>query len=204
MPISTQQFNHLLVKFRDEPSHSISFEPCLGRLMDSLECRALTEVLHDEGFRWERRVATPTLWSMLPDERGLYMFVWCPELMFRCENRQDSSATDYERLLWVMYVGKAGVEDGQSDTLKQRFKNGYAKYVGEDPSPLWNRRPQENTRREELLARYLTVRPLEFWYLVLEDVDDIRTLEKRLIKALNPPLNKQHGRRLILGKPEPA
>ena len=204
MPLSTQQFNRLLVKFRDETTHPISFEPCLERLMDSSECLALTEILHGEGLKWERKPATSTLWSMLPDERGIYMFVWCPDLTFRFESPQDIAATDYERLRWVLYVGKAGVEEGKSDTLKQRYRSGYSKYVGQDPSPLWNRRPAENTRREELLARYLTVRPLEFWYLLFEDPEDIRMLEKRLIKTLNPPLNKQHGRRLIPGKPEPA
>ena len=204
MPLSTQQFNQLFVKFRDETTHPISFEPSLERLMDSNECLILTDILHDAGLKWERKPATSTLWSMLPDERGLYMFVWCPVLVFHCANRDDTSVTDYEPLRWVLYVGKAGIEDGQSDTLKQRYKNGYSKYVGQDPSPLWNKRPTENTRREELLARYLTVRPLELWYLVLENESDIRMLEKRLIKTLNPPLNKQHGRRLIPGKPEPA
>ncbi|RYZ90099.1 MAG: hypothetical protein EOP06_08345 [Proteobacteria bacterium] len=172
--------------------------------MDNEECKGLATILHGTSLKWERKVATSTLWTMLPQERGLYMFVWCPELMFCCENRLDTSATDIEYFRWILYVGKAGVEDGKSDTLKDRYKNGYAKYVGNDPSLLWKSQPGENTKRDALLSRYLTLRPLEFWYLTLEDTYDILTLEKKLIKTLNPPLNKQHGKRLIPGKPEPA
>ena len=203
MPITTEEFKRVLVKFREESTYSLSFDPSIARLMDSDECRGLASVLHGVSLKWERKAATSSLWTMLPEERGLYMFVWCPDLMFRCENRSDSDLSTAEYFRWVLYIGKAGVEEGQSDTLRDRYRNGYAKYVGEDPSSLWDK-PQENPKREAMLERYLTLRPLEFWYLSVGDINEIRVLEKKLIKTLNPPLNKQHGKRLLVGTPEPA
>ncbi len=204
MAITSDEFKRILIKFRDEEPHSLYFEPRLDRLMDSEECQGFSTVLHESGRRWERRPATATLATMLPDERGIYMFVWCPALSLLCDEGSDSKAPRAERFRYVLYVGKAGVEEGKTDTLKERFKSGYAKYIGNDPSPLWTERVPDDPKREQLLSRYLALRPLEFWYIILKDMKEIQTFEKKLIKTLNPPLNKQHGRRLRIGKAEPA
>jgi hypothetical protein len=67
---------------------------------------------------------------------------------------------------------------------------------------LWEDTPTES--REQRLSRYLTLRPLEYWFLILDDVRDIEVLERKLIRMLWPPLNRQHKRKLRPGKTVPA
>jgi hypothetical protein len=125
------------------------------------------------------------------------MFVWRPEFTLRF-----AAPPEIERLSWVLYVGKAGKQGGTTDTIKHRYIGEYSKYVGKDPSCLWDSNAPKD--REDRLARYLTLRPLEYWFLIVEDLRDILILERKLIRLLRPPLNQQHGPRIRPGKPVPA
>jgi hypothetical protein len=195
--MNDQEFIQALHKYRDESvSYPLDFRPSLERLMDTQHCQELSKVFHRTA-KWERTKAVESLGASLPDARGLYMFVWRPELTFPFESGQ------IERLSWVLYVGKAGKEEGEYDTIKGRYLKEYRRFVGGDVGVLWDRKPPRE--REERLARYLTVRPLEYWFLLLDEPEDIRLLERKLIRILSPPLNRQlTGPRLRLGTPVPA
>lgn len=182
-----------LHKYRDEPLESLYFAPSIDLLMDAEHCVTVDQMAHGSGARWERLKATPTLASQIPDETGIYMFVWRPNIALRF-----SAPPETERLFWILYVGKAGGPDSPNATIRNRYQSEYRKYVGRDPSCLWSG-PSPDTR-ELRLARYLTLRPLEFWYLPIEKVAEISLLEKRLLKLLRPPLNYQHGPKLRPGK----
>ncbi len=164
--------------------------------MDSQYCKSVDRLLHQE-FRWERRTAVDTLGPSLPSVTGLYMFVWRPVLTIRF-----AAEPATEQPFWVLYIGKAGQEYGNHDTIRDRYISEYKKYVGKDPSCLW--KECQPTSRGNRLALFLTLRPLEFWFLELSNVRDIAILEKKLIKLLRPPLNHQHGAVVRPGKPVPA
>lgn len=194
--MNDEEFARMLVKYRDEPACDIHFSPRIDSLMDSELCRRLSMLLHNNS-KWVRQKATANLAEMLPSKRGLYMFIWRPEFIFRCEE-----VPEVERFFGVLYVGKAGIENGTNDTIKQRYKSEYSKFVGQDADLLWT--TTVPTKRHERLGKYLTLRPLEFWHLEMESIPDIHQFEKKLISMFRPPLNDQHLHYLRPGKPEPA
>jgi len=194
---SDDDYNLVLAKYRDVETQPMHFLPSVSRLIDVQHCETVSKWLRNLGVKWERVAATPTLGDSLPDERGLYMFVWCPKLTLEF----DGPPHRYQPS-WVLYVGKAGVEGGTHDTIRQRYVSEYSKHVGRDPNCLWDTQTTDN--REARLSRYLSVRPLEYWHLVLPTVKDIEHLERTLIKIFNPPLNRQHGAKLRATTTEPA
>lgn len=195
--MNEQEFIATVNKFRDEKASELPFVPSIERLIDSQSCKALADVFHEANGKWERRKAVPNLGQSLPRERGIYAFVWKPDFVFRF-----AASPEIEQLSWVLYVGKAGEEGGKNDTIHHRYVNEYSRYVGRDVSGLWDR--SIPTRREERLARFLTLRPLEYWFLLVPEISDIPVLERRLIKLLQPPLNRQYGPTISPGKPVPA
>jgi hypothetical protein len=195
--MNDDEFMQLVHKYRDEPAAPLVFEPAIEILIDSAHCDWLNKNIHQSGAKWERMIAVPDLWSQLPNERGLYMFVWRPRLALTF-----AAAPMEERFCWVLYVGRAGEKDAKKDTIRHRYQQEYSKYVGQNATCLWDVAPAE--KREERLSRYLTLRPLEYWFLTLDDVRDIEVLERKLIRMLRPPLNQQHGRKLRPGKAVPA
>lgn len=195
--MNDEEFTLLVHKFRDEAAHVLSFTPCIEKLIDSEHCNQIGSLMHRNGARWEHRKATNTLHESLPKVKGIYMFVWMPCLTLKFDPNEE-----IRPMTFVLYVGKAGIADGTQDTIKSRYQSEYSKYVARDASSLWDEQVADT--REERLARYLTLRPLEYWFLQIEHVRDIVLIEKQLIKLLRPPLNSQHGLRLRPGKPEPA
>ena len=195
--MNEQEFAQRLHKFRDEPAPPLPFSPSIELLIDSEFCKGIDKAIHEAGVKWERCLAVEALGASLPAERGLYMFVWRPEMSFRFDSNPAS-----ERLSWALYVGKAGTENGTHDTIKHRYESEYRKYVGRDPSCLWDSAGADS--RELKLARYLTLRPLEYWFLTMLSVRDIILLERKLIRLLRPPLNQQHGPKIRPGKTVPA
>jgi hypothetical protein len=195
--INDEEFTLLVHKFRDEPASILAFTPCIEKLIDSEHCRQIGALMHQNGAKWERRKATNSLHKSLPSIRGVYMFVWRPCLTLRFDPHDEMQVVTF-----VLYVGKAGVEGGVSDTIQSRYQGEYSKYIARDASSLWEEKVPET--REERLEKYLTLRPLEYWFLPVERVRDIVQMEKQLIKMLRPPLNTQHGVRLRPGKSEPA
>jgi hypothetical protein len=188
-------FQQLIRARRDEPAHLLQFAPCVERLLDGDLCESVVRIMQSLGVCWERYPAHDALDSQLPDERGVYMFVWRPRIAF-------AFSTSYQQSLpWILYVGKAGTAGGVADTLPVRYRT-YRRYIGKSPSSLWDRIPPKT--REERLSRYLTLRPLEYWFVTVEELDEIRRLEKHLIKLFRPPINDQHARCLRPGRARPA
>lgn len=192
-----EEYKLALEKFRDVEPTPLHFLPSVDRLIDIVHCEAISKLLREGGARWECAPATRTLGDSLPAERGLYMFVWCPPLTLEME----SPRSKY-RPSWVLYVGKAGVEGGTHDTIQQRYVSEYSKYVGSDPNCLWDKPTTDD--RHARLGRYLSLRPLEHWFLPLKNPKEITHLERSLIRIFNPPVNRQHGARLRAIATEPA
>ena len=191
------EYNLTLQKFRDVEPQALHFLPSVSRLIDIDHCEAISKMLHNVGARWERSAATATLGDSLPEERGLYMFVWCPKLTLEIENPNGTFSPS-----WVLYVGKAGVEGGTQDTIKHRYVSEYSRYVSGDPSCLWEQASVDD--RHSRLGRYLALRPIEYWFLPLSKPAEISHLERNLIRILNPPVNRQHGAKLRATITEPA
>jgi hypothetical protein len=188
-------FQQLIRARRDEPAVPLHFAPCIERLVDRDLCESVLRITQTLGVCWERYMAHDTLDSQLPAERGVYMFVWRPGISF------SFTATQQQTLPWILYVGKAGTSEGVADTLPARYKT-YRRYIGKSPVLLWNRIPPRT--REERLARYLTLRPLEYWFITMKEVSEISRLEKHLIKLFRPPINDHHARCLRPGRATPA
>lgn len=185
-------------KHRDELAPLLEFCPRIEKLVDLDHCVQIQTFVHSQGAKWERRSAVPSLGESLPNEQGVYMFVWTPNFKFEFDNGR------CEAINWIVYVGKAGVVDGKSDTIKNRYLSEYRHYVGCNPSLLWDSTVTEC--RKQRLERYLNLWPLSFWYLPLGGTPqrDIELAERQLIRLFNPPLNINHTRRLRPNKPEPA
>ena len=193
--MNDDEFQQLIRTRRDEPAVPLHFAPCVDRLLDGDLCESVTRITRKHGVFWERYLAHDSLDSQLPAERGVYMFVWRPRISF------SFSATQQQTLPWILYVGKAGTKEGVADTLPARYKS-YRRYIGRSPSCLWDRTPPRT--REERLSRYLTLRPLEYWFATVADIDEISRLEKHLIKLFRPPINDQYARCLRPGLSKPA
>jgi hypothetical protein len=199
MPLNDEEFRRAVARFRDESTPALAFTPALERFLDASFLESIQEEFRANHFKWERRHATPSLASQLPRQRGIYMFVWAPDLSFEFD-----TATNHHHIVWVLYIGKAGIEGGACDTFQDRYRQAYQRYIGGDPAILWSKENPE-APREKRLERYLTLRPLQFWYLPISDVNYIPVLERRLLQLFRPPLNTQHsGLRARLGKPSPA
>jgi|GEM_PF-2055830 len=191
--MTDSEFKSVLLKFRGESAGELPFAPCIESLIDDEYCQHITGMLEGEDMHWERKKAVPGLGQSLPDSPGLYMFVWQPKFKLRV------ALDERIALHWILYVGKAGGSVGGGN-IRNRYLNEYSKYVGKDPSCLWEK--QDTTKRELVLARYLTLQPLEFWFLTVSNANEIELMERKLIKLLRPPLNIQHGTKLRAGKSE--
>lgn len=183
--LNDDEFREHVERNRDIPSRDLRFRPNLSRLLDPTACKQLDADLYPCGSAWERLVAAEGIESQIPKERGLYMFVWIPKLPLKCTG----SGVMEQGMPWVLYVGKAGVKGGTSDTLRNRF-NDYKKHIGKSPASVWSTDSADLTR-EERLATYLTLRPLEYWYIRIGDAELIDSIEKRLRYFLRPPINTQ-------------
>jgi len=173
----------------------------LLRLLDQFGCEQLQADLGSEGHPWEIMTATEHGWEAVPDEPGLYLFVWRPWFAFNVANARCDGD-----LRQVLYVGKAGADDAGNPTnggLKQRYRS-YVKHLRSEPDVLWSR--SEPRTRTQMLDRYLCLRPMEYWFTVIPRHDQVPQLEDRLIKMLNPPCNKQRVPRITarLGPATPA
>ena len=194
--LNDEEFKIENEKFRGIESH-LNFSLPVHTLIDAVHCSSISKLIHRNGAMWERHLATPTLGESLPDKKGLYMFVWKPQLKLEVENPRHTFQPS-----WVVYVGKAGIDGGTHDTVRHRYQTEYSKYVGKDPSALWSSAASDS--RHERLSRYLTLRPLEYWFLPVMDPTQLHHLERSLIKIINPPANRQHGSRLRTTVTEPA
>jgi hypothetical protein len=196
--MNESELNQTIHKHRDELAPFLEFCPRIEKLVDLDHCLQIQQFVHNQGSKWEKRYATRSLGDSLPNEQGVYMFVWTPKFSFEFDNGLS------EPINWIVYVGKAGVVDGKNATIKSRYLSEYKYYVGCDPNLLWDSTSTEC--REERLKKYLNLWPLSFWYLPLGGIPpkDIELAERQLIRLFNPPLNVTHSRRLRFTKTEPA
>lgn len=177
-----------LARHRDEKPLLLSCDFHIDRLLDDDVCQTLTADLRGlvpSGF--EVRVATRNLARMLPNSRGLYLFVWAPPVMIN-SGRPDTPHLD-TRI--VLYVGEAGA-GSSGGTLRSRYRSEYAECVGGNPENLW----QHGNDRKSRLKQWLSLSPLEYWFAEIEDRSRISELETRMISLLNPPLNDKGRRKL--------
>ncbi|MEV5484005.1 MULTISPECIES: hypothetical protein [Streptomyces] len=203
MPISSMAgrdaFTRMVQRHREEDSPALPIEVGLLRMLDADNCQQLDQDLREFASPWEVHQATENLAPALPDEPGLYMFVWRPQFQFQVDGRPAQGS--FPQLL---YVGQAGASKSDcGNTIRQRYKE-YRRYLRASPESLWT--DSEPKTREQRLSRYLPLRPMEFWCTTVTDRHRIRGLEKRLIRLWNPPLNdsdrpKLRGR---LGAPRAA
>ncbi|MFC5253457.1 hypothetical protein [Streptomyces nigrescens] len=203
MPISSvvgrDAFTRMVQRHREEDSPALPIEVGLLRMLDADNCQQLDQDLREFASPWEVHQATENLAPALPDEPGLYMFVWRPQFQFQVDGRPAQGS--FPQLL---YVGQAGASKSDcGNTIRQRYKE-YRRYLRASPESLWT--DSEPKTREQRLSRYLPLRPMEFWCTTVTDRNRIRGLEKRLIRLWNPPLNdsdrpKLRGR---LGAPRAA
>ncbi|WP_084533443.1 hypothetical protein [Nocardia fusca] len=175
--------NRIVHRYREEDSPALPIEVGLLRMLDAASCTQLDDDLREFASPWEVYEATGNLASSLPDEPGLYMFVWRPQFAFAVDGRPSSHGS-FPQLL---YVGQAGASrTGDGNTIRRRYKE-YRRYLRASPEALWT--DTEPITREQKLSRYLPLRPMEFWCTTISDRTKIRGLEKRLIRLWNPPLN---------------
>lgn len=183
--------NRILAKNRnkDAPPLTFNFPPTL--CLDQGYCEALSEELCIIGQEWEILPATPETYQRIPDQCGIYLFVWNPHFKLRSENGNHD-------LRQVLYVGKA---NATHSTLRSRYKQEYSKIIHSDLAVFWSSNDPKN--REERLKKYLNLDVLEYWFLAVENttaiIDD---LESDLIKLLLPPANSHSKNRVIRAKPE--
>ncbi len=175
-----------LALHRNEPCTVLSFDLRVDHLIDSSHCSEVEKKIDELGGIWETRKATRSLWQQLPNVYGLYMFVWCPKLRMPTTDKH----IDFK---WILYVGEAGA-DSSSNTIKERYRAEYSRYVGGNAELLWQVEQPKN--RSERLERFLILEPMEFWFLELTDTTRIKWMEKRLQRLLSPPLNRSFGPRI--------
>lgn len=170
---------------RGEQTQSLQLSLPVELLIDSDHCSEVSAALKAIASAWETAPALPGLGETLPESPGLYMFVWEPEFSLFMASDEKS-----HKFRHILYVGKTG-GTGSQNTLKNRYNSEYAKYVGGDPKILWE--PLDVRTREDMLKRYLTLHPLEFWYVEFPETskDHIDSYEEYLRKLLCPPCNIQ-------------
>lgn len=186
---ATPSLRRALALHSGEPSPSLRFILPLSIWLDDEHMAALGDHICKHGSGWEKRKATKTLGGQLPPEHGVYMFVWAPAFDIHAESTTLGSRR-------VLYIGKT-----DRTTFRSRYISEYRNYITDEPEKLWD---TNETSRKARLAKYLQVRPLEFWFTSIDSNDEIARIESKLIRIFNPPLNKQGGPRLQAGKKVPA
>ena len=162
----------------------LTWEVPAGLLLDRPRCRMIQLLVSRAAVdgAWEVLPATLASASSVPRCPGIYMFVWSPALsLMRSEPHQN------EQLRFILYVGKAGGNDSAS-TLQTRFRS-YTSYFGSNPELLWSTEPLRS--RSSRMKCFLSLEPLEYWFLACDSASNIDEIEARLLSVLNPPINKK-------------
>jgi hypothetical protein len=177
---SKKAVQEALARHRDQPSVLLDMSFPINWQLDQTLSEVLSTDLKLAGSSWEIMQATPTLWTQLPDKTGIYMFVYRSHIELQL---QDGSLFTPKT---VLYVGRAGNVNSKN-TLRKRYKAGYVQYIDGSLEELWGH--NGSRARADMLRRYLTLWPLQYWFLVIEDCTKIASIEDRLIKIFSPPLN---------------
>ncbi|MFG2716880.1 hypothetical protein ACGFW5_01015 [Streptomyces sp. NPDC048416] len=187
-----------VIRHRLDASPALDIQLGITPMLDVPAHRLLQDDLKRHASPWETLTAVESIASSIPDEPGLYMFVWRPAIKLVMADRSEGSFHQ------VLYIGHAGGAGELGNTLRNRFKD-YKKHLRGNPEDLWIREPP--TTREGRLTHYLALHPLEFWFATVDDRSMIKNLEDRLIHLYNPPINIQGGPKLrgrLSSTPKPA
>lgn len=186
-----------VIRHSIERSPALAFELGIGPILDEAAHQVLRNDLQTHATPWEKLQATDGLAASLPDDPGLYMFVWRPTFGLTMSDGTES------KFHQILYIGQAGGAKQQGNTLRNRYKD-YRKHLRGNPEDLWVAEPP--TTRAGRLTHFLTLRPLEFWFTTVGDRSLIENLESRLINLYNPPANTQKRPRLRghIGNRQPA
>lgn len=151
---------------------------------DRPSCEAIQETFLATTTPWEVHKATANLGkgTSLPDEQGLYMFVWRPFFSF---SKADETREHFPVILYVGSTGNA-VSDG---TIRSRFAGEYSKLLVTDGNLAHEEIPEGQMTRESKLKFGLSLKPLEFWCSVVTKAENINRLENHLLRMIRPPLN---------------
>ncbi|MET7299938.1 hypothetical protein [Embleya sp. NPDC005575] len=173
-----------VIRHRLDASPALELQFGITPMMDVSGLQVLQDDLKRLASPWERLVATESIAIAIPDEPGVYMFVWRPAIKLAMADRTEGSFHQ------VLYIGHAGGAGELGNTLRNRYRN-YKKHLRGNPEDLWTREPPTN--RDDRLTYYLALRPLEYWFATVDDRSMIRNLESRLIHLYNPPINTRGG-----------
>ncbi|MGW2871315.1 GIY-YIG nuclease family protein [Kitasatospora xanthocidica] len=187
-----------VIRHRLDASPALEIQLGIAPMMDVPAHQVLQGDLKRLASPWERLVATESIVNAIPDEPGLYMFVWRPSIALAMADRSESSFQQ------VLYIGHAGGAGELGNTLRNRYRD-YKKHLRGNPEDLWTREPPTN--RGDRLTHYLALHPLEYWFATVDDRSMIKNLESRLIHLYNPPINIQGGPTLrgrLSSIPKPA
>jgi|GEM_PF-1524811 len=173
--------------FGKDPNCFVWQRPSLPQLQHQF-ADGLAKDLDAIGGHWEYLKAHPAIAKDIPEEPGLYMFVWSYFLRLNCGVERPT-----ERFPVVLYVGQAGGGELASSrgTLRSRFVSEYRRLLEDNPSGLWATKPARD--RNGRLSAGLSLRPLEYWWLSVARTksDQLMSLEKRLVVLYDPPLNSE-------------
>ncbi|MEV4786607.1 hypothetical protein AB0K53_14345 [Streptomyces tuirus] len=193
---SPEEFSRLVARHREDDSPALMILAGLTRMLDAEAHKVLEDDLQSMAKPWEVFDARDNIGDQIPDDPGLYMFVWRPGPRHRVTT--PGGTFEEGTFPYILYIGQAGGtqrngSNDSSNTLRKRFKD-YKRHLNGDAENLWTR--QEPRRRAGRLSHFLPLGPLEFWCSSMEDRARISGLEKRLIRLYNPPLNDQHRPRI--------
>lgn len=188
----TDALTRVVQRYREDDSPALQIEVGLLRMLDATNSEQLASDLREFASPWEIHQATEDLSPALPDEPGLYMFVWRPPFQFHV-----GAMPTHGSFPQLLYIGQAGASNNdRGNTIRLRYKD-YRRHLRGNPEDLWTQAEPEN--RNQRLTRYLSLRPLEFWCATIPERNRIEGLEKRLIRLYNPPLNDR-GRPKLRGR----
>ncbi|MFB6822670.1 hypothetical protein ACFCXA_13880 [Streptomyces virginiae] len=187
-----------VIRHRLDASPALEIQLGITPMLDVPAHQLLQDDLKRHASPWEKLTAVESIADSIPDEPGLYMFVWRPAIKLAMA---DGSEGGFHH---VLYIGHAGGAGQLGNTLRNRFRD-YRKHLRGNPEDLWTREPP--TTRAGRLTHYLALHPLEFWFAIVDDRSTIKNLEDRLIHLYNPPINTQGGPKLrgrLSSVPKPA
>lgn len=193
---SPEELSRLSARHREDDSPALMILAGLTRMLDTEAHKVLEDDLKLMTKPWEVYDTRTNFDQQIPDDPGLYMFVWRPGP--RHQVASPTGSLGEGTFPYILYIGQAGGTQRKgvvhsSNTLRNRFKD-YRKHLNGDAENLWTK--EEPRERAARLSHFLPLGPLEFWCSVVQERSRIASLEKRLIRLYNPPLNDQHRPRL--------
>ena len=199
--LNDDEYRNVIEGHQDNLAISLDTALNLPWLLSHVRCDALIREIQAVGSHWECFPANRELADHLPNLPGVYLFVWRPKIEF-----DFGAHAKRERLMYPLYVGKAGIQGGTFDTIRNRFRQDYQRFMQKSPAVLWDTTNPPRSR-EDRLRCFLSLRPLEYWYLPVEDrslVERVESIERRLLALLSPPINNHHSTGLRPGTTRPV